>query len=176
MLLAGEALDKLANRYTDTLSPTSLRKRISTLVAEALSPERKVRRMAHTTIQQSPNYVKEAFLATMMTLTAHTNERVRGEAYYCLGYIPVDDSTYMCTEDFLRDGLSDDSVFVQACCANVLKNFWPLQEATVTKLNELLTYNVLHIDSNEMMSKFVYYASMALNYGRPSTPGGKNAS
>jgi len=107
----------------------------------------------------------------MLSLTGHDNERIRGEAYYCVGYIPLTDSAYICSQEFLREGLADQSLFVQACCANVLKNFWPLEEETEAILTKLLSYHVMRMHSNELSGKLVYYASIALNY-RGSAPAG----
>ncbi len=166
----GAALDDLAAKSTLSITPPSLRGQVASLITEALSTKRDIRRMAHTTVQQGPEHLEREFLRVMGDLITHENDWVRGEAYYCLGYIPLRDGSYACDEQLLRDGLSDDSVYVQACCTNALRNFRPLDERTNEKLSELLAYHIMRARSDDMSAKLVYYASLALTYWRP---GGK---
>jgi len=140
-----------------------LAKDIAPLVAQAFSTNREARRLSHTTVRQCAQSLRSAFLETMVLLSAHPIERIRGEAYYCLGDLRHHPSGYLKDETFFCNGLFDDSVWVQACCANVLKNFAPLSEATIERLQECLTGNIFRFDKGGPVSSLVYYASATIN-------------
>jgi hypothetical protein len=162
----GSLIDELARDCTARIAPASLGRNVALFVADAMSPHRVARRMAHTAVQQSPLSLRSAFLNVMSELSEHTNYRIRGEAFYCLGYIPVQGQSYMRPQEFFRHGLSDESAFVQACCANVLKNFLPLEESTVEMLQQRLSSNIFRVQSSKSAASLVYYASIALNNDR----------
>ena len=133
------------------------------LLKQALSPERAVRRLAHIAIRQGVQTLRSTFLDVMIRLTRHPMDRIRGEAFYCVGDISLNATTYAKDEDFFRDGLYDESTWVQACCANVLKNFVPLELETVNRLQECLTANIYTMQTTESVAALVYYASVTLN-------------
>ena len=133
------------------------------LVRQALSSDRANRRVAHTAIRQGAQTLRGTFLEIMALLADHPVDHVRGEAYYCLGDIPLNSSTYVRGEDFFRAGLSDESSFVQACCANVLKNFVPLVPETIDRLQECLTANIYRMQTTGPVASLVYYAAVAIN-------------
>lgn len=133
------------------------------LVAQALAIERNERRIAHIAIRHGAPDLRAAFLNAMIVLATHAIERVRGEAYFCLGDIPLDDTTYAKDEAFFQQGLFDESIWVQACCANVLKNFAPLNPTTVSRLEECLTSNMYRMHVTGSHAALVYYSSVVLN-------------
>jgi hypothetical protein len=145
---------------------------VATLVAQALAVERGERRIAHTAMRNGAPTLRAAFLNTMAVLTVHAIDRVRGEAYFCLGDIPLDDTKYAKDETFFQQGLFDESIWVQGCCANVLKNFAPLEHATVDRLEECLTANIYRMQTTGPLAALVYYSSVALNSHHIRSRGG----
>lgn len=157
-----DEIDAIAGAATANL-PRHRVNEVMPLVKNALSSERSSRRLAHTAIRQGVQSLRSSFLETMTALTEHPIDRIRGEAYYCLGDIPLNSTTYLKHEAFFREGLYDESPFVQACCANVLKNFVPLEPETIDRLEECLTANIYRIQATGPIASLVYYASVTLN-------------
>jgi len=161
-----EDLQKIAADAVSSHVAISHSAAVTQLVTEALSVERDRRRMAHTAVQQGPENVRKGFLQTMLALTRHANSRLRGEAFYCLGQVSLRENSYFRSERFFRKGLADESDFVKACCANILRNFAPLEAPTIDRLTDLLGANVFRAQTNKAAASIVYYSSMTLDRDR----------
>lgn len=161
-----DRINELARERTAGIPSLAVRTSVAAWVTDALSTTRLTRRMAHTAVQQATSSARASFLEIMLELARHPNDRIRGEAFYCLGSVTTDGKTFIRPESFFLDGLSDESTFVQACCANVLRNFAPLGTSTVSSLQECLGANVFRVHADERVASLVYYASIALNHDR----------
>ncbi|GAA1841012.1 hypothetical protein GCM10009836_20430 [Pseudonocardia ailaonensis] len=152
-------LRALASSVCVEITITSSVNALSDVIADALSGERSTRRLAHTAIQGSSWQFRLDFLAVMKRLTGDADDRIRGEAYYCLGYIHISPTERACSEEFLAQGLEDESIFVRACCANALSQFTPLLESTLAKLQETLSLYAYRTQTSEQVTQLVYYSS-----------------
>lgn len=131
------------------------------VINQALSNDREIRRQAHIAIMNTSTENREAFLRAMRTLLTCPESRVRGEAVYCLGSIPRRSHDYAISQEELCRFLGDDELFVRNCAANVARNFIPLEDELVQRLNDVLLLGV-PASQNPLVSNGVYYASVAL--------------
>ncbi|MCE5239401.1 toll/interleukin-1 receptor domain-containing protein [bacterium] len=157
-----------AERMTQELRP---------LVSGALSGDISLRRKAHIEVRDAGDDIRAPFLDAMEVLVGHSHPAIRGEAYYCLGRVPLNSGHWRHAEAYFLKGLFDPSWFVRACCANVLRHRAPLSPDTVSELDRLLKVTLsdegllrgpglqqAHEPENTFaLPRFVYYAYLALD-------------
>ena len=103
------------------------------MIHRAISKSLEIRRDAHVFINKYPDDLKLSCYKCFLTLKKHTDERIRGEAYYCLGEL-FRDQEEVSQELFFHVLKNDHSKFVKSCCADVLKYYIPLPRDIITVL------------------------------------------
>jgi hypothetical protein len=159
----GDSQGSISKQAIARIVPPDLCDGVHALAERACSASRDIRRQTHINVQNAPTDVREAFLRSMLFLTGSAIERIRGEAYYCLGEITLPDHQRTVSATFLTKGLADRSTFVRACCANVLCHFIPLPQHTVRALKREIALHLHENTPGTSSAGLIYYASRTLN-------------
>ena len=134
------------------------------LLILALSGDKGKRRHAHTRLRRMPDHSRQGVSRVLDVLARSPNDHIRGEAYYCLGEIPVGKGTYYHDQQFFAEGLSDPSDKVKSCCVNVMRNFVPLSNDVVVRLRELAASDLGGESLSSHRAGIVYWAHVALDH------------
>lgn len=132
------AIADVARAAQEALKPKPLGDPLVQLLASCLSPDISERRRAQALVAREPGETRDAFLSAAERLSFHSDNRLRGEAYYLLGTVRSSNGNLAKGEDFFREAIDiEDSFWVQANCVQVLKAMVPLSDSTVQKLHQL---------------------------------------